>query len=157
MAMTTIVRTPEGHTPVIGLNEIARPSSFELAVDFTTMVTAPVFATLTILPITTLRATSFLKFTYTGNWIHTGPFAGNVAFNVRFLLDGVLLQGGATDNKVRSQIGGVARTGRRPVVAGPHSITVEVTKFGGVGNTLAIRPGTLPDLMHAALIIKEQI
>lgn len=136
---------------------VADPVSFELAADFGPVaVVAPTYLVLATLAVTTIRPASFLKFTWTNAWIHQGAFAGNAAFNVRFRLNGGLLVGGATDNKVRNQIGTVARTWRGAVTAGVQTLDVEVTKFGAAGNTLGILPVTLPDLMHAALTMEEQ-
>ena len=91
---------------------------FELAADFSALVTAPVYATLTTLALTPVQPSSYLYFLFTCSWYHTGAFAGNAAFNVRFRLNGVLLVGGATDNNVRVQIGTVARQRRIPIAGG---------------------------------------
>lgn len=131
-------------------------AEIELAADFNAAITAPVYSTLLTLQLTTISASSDLFFAATASWRHTGAFAGNAAFNLRIRVDGVLVVGGATDNKTRAQIGTVARIGRVPVVAGLHTVLVEVSKFGAVGNTIVIDPVTSPDLAHAAIFLQEQ-
>ncbi len=147
------------YLPVGAGSGLAAPVSLELAVDFAAVITAPTYAVLFTLPITTLLPASYIKFTFTCNWTHSGGFAGNAAFNARFLLNGAPLPGGTTDNKVRSQIGCVARVRRVVVTAAtnPQTVVVEISKFGAVGNTLSILPASLPDLMHASLVLEEQL
>lgn len=139
-----------------GLATGTGPSAFvALTVDFAAAITVPVYVVLLTLQLTTVSASSQLYFMYTGNWRHTGGFAGNAAFNARFRLDGALLPG-TTDNKVRNQLGSVSRQGRVAVTAGLHTLDVEVSKFGAVGNTIIIDPVTNPDLNHATLFMQEQ-
>lgn len=146
-----------GNLPSINPLANAIPTSVALAVDFSSVVAqAPVYVTLLTLAITTLLPASFINIAFASNWRHLGGFAGNVAVNFRFVLDTVLLAGGTTDNRVRGQIGCVARVGRTAVTAGPHTMVVEVSKFGGVGNALTIDPVALPDLVHCALALQEQ-
>ena len=99
-----------------------------------------------------------LYFIFTSNWRHTGPFLGNVAVNFRFRLNGGLLTGGTTDNRVQGQIGCVARNRRVAVAAGIQTLVVEVAGFGlPLGNLIRIDPVTLPDLNHSALKMAEEL
>ncbi len=139
--------------PFLGL---AIPRTSELTIDFATTVTHPIYATLLTVVITTLRPSSYIAFDFTCACRHTGAFAGNVAPTVRFRLDGSLLPGGATVNMVRNLIMPMARLGRVVVSAGLHTMIVEISKFGGVGNTLAISPVSLTNLDHASLTLREE-
>ena len=144
------------YVPVGSGASVASPVSIEQLVNFSTPVVSPIYATLFTLPITTLLPASFVWFCFTASWSHNGPFAGNVAANFRFRLNGGVLVGGCTDNMTRAQIGTVARNGRAPVVAGVQTLVCECTHFAGPLNTLDISVATNPDLWHAALTMEEQ-
>jgi len=151
-----------GRGNTIGWRELATGSVSALnteginrTTDFVTGVTSPTYATLLSLTLTSVLPSSVLFFVFSCSWRHLGAFAGNIAFNCRFRLNGGLLVGGCTDNKVRTQIGTVARTDYVPITAGDQVLDVEVTKFGPAGNTINVSPGTLPDLQHAALFMQE--
>jgi hypothetical protein len=126
-----------------------------LTTDFSTTVTAPTYTTLFSLALQSTQASSFLAFAFTCTWRHTGNFAGNVEFNCRFRLNGALITGGCSDNKVRLELGTVARIARLPITQGLQTLNVEVTKFGGDGNTVEINPATTPDEYHASLYMQE--
>ena len=132
-------------------------ASFELAADFSMVLNAPVYAVLITLALPTFLPSSFLYFNFTSTWRHLGAFAGNAAVNFSFVLKTVLLTGGTTDNKVRGQIGCVARNRRVAVTAGVQTLEVEVSKFGAAANSVVIDPVALPDLNHSALFMEEQI
>ena len=127
--------------------------------DFSAIVTPPVYAVLHTLGIVTVAPASFLFILLTSTWRHLGAFAGNAAVNFRFLVNGIPVAGfgGVTDNNVRSQIGNVSRNGRIAVVAGLQTVVVEISKFGAVGNSVNILPVTNPDLDHSALLLQEQL
>ena len=131
----------------------------ELTTTFFQVGENPIFTTLFTLPMVTTQAASFVWWCFTATWLHTGPFPGNVAVNFVFRLNGVLLQGGVTDNRDRSRIGPVARNGRRAVTlaTNPQVLEVEVTHFAGPFNTVQITPLALPNLQHAALLMEEQL
>jgi hypothetical protein len=139
------------------LVDLAIPRTSELTVDFTTLATFPVYVALLTTTLTTILASSYLAFDFTCALRHVGPFAGNVAPTARFRLDGVLLQGGCTVNMLRSLIMPMARQGRQVVAAGVHTMIVEVSKFGGGANVLAISPVLLANLDHASLTLREEL
>ncbi len=143
--------------PVFGTNgDIALPDDGdELTTDFAETISAPTYVTVLTISIASVLPTSFVFFSFTSTWRHTGGFAGNAAVNFRFRLNGTLVLGGTTDNKVRGQIGCVARTGRPSISQGTQVLAVEVTKFGAAGNTILISVASLPDLNHCALFMQE--
>lgn len=137
---------------------LADPVSIEQIADFNAAVTSPAYVTLFTLPITTNLAASQLWYLLTASWNHSGGFAGNLAANFRFRLNGNLLPGGATDNRTRGQIGTVAKQGRVAVTpaTNPQTLDVEVTLVGAAANSFNIVPSFGATLFHADLLIEEQ-
>lgn len=132
--------------------------STNLAADITTTATPPIYTTFLTAPLlTTTAPASRLRIDFHAIWRHTGPFAGNVAVNYRFRLNGVLLppSRGATDNSTRNQFKPIAFNRVLPIAAGPQVVLVEWSGFALGANTLTVSPGTLPDLSGAQLIVQE--
>jgi hypothetical protein len=137
---------------------LADPVSISQVAPFNAVVTSPAYVTLFTLPITTNLAASQLYYLLTASWNHSGAFAGNLAANFRFRLNGSLLPGGATDNRTRGPIGTVARQGRVAVTSAtnPQTLDVEVTLIGAAANSFNIDPTVGGTLYHADLLIEEQ-
>ena len=137
--------------------DVAAPVSIEVLANFNVFAIAPIYFTFLTLSLTTIRASSFLWFNYTGTMISIGAFAGNIACNVRFRHNGVLVVGGTTINTIRSRIMPMARQGRLAVTAGVQTIDCEITIFGTALNSIGINPVLRPDLEHGALTMLEQV
>lgn len=125
---------------------------------FSAVVSSPAYVTLFTLPITTKLPASSLWYLLTASWNHSGAFAGSLAANFRFRLNGAILPGGATDNRVRGLIGTVAKTGVVAVTqaTNPQTLAVEVTLIGAAANSFNIIPAFGVTLFHADLVIEEQ-
>ena len=136
---------------------VLRTESVNLAVNASTTALAPTFATLMTGSITTTEVSSYLAITWTGGIFHTGGFAGNAAFNVRFRVDGSLFTTGAgtAGNQLRNRIENLAYQRRTIVSAGTHVVIVEWARFGGGLNAIEIRAASLPQLFHAHLTLQE--
>ncbi len=139
-----------------GNNSVVQTVSTELLVDFTTTATVPAYVTLLTLPITTVLAASFLNVRFTGTVRQIGLPGVNVAPNFRVLVDAALQVGGTTLNQLPNLIQPVAiEKGKIAVVAGLHTVIIQIAKFGGPFQTLVIDVASLPDLNNATLTVQE--
>ena len=136
---------------------VVNAASINLAVNFSVVATAPIYATLLTLGLTTELPSSYLKILFSAAALHTGGSAANGAVNVRFRLNGVLIApgGGCTFNDIRNRIQPLVYTRRLVVAAGLQTVDVEISLFGAVGNSISISTVGLPDLVHAHLELQE--
>lgn len=143
---------------VLGGAPVLPNANAELAIDYASTAIFPAYDPLFSVKITTTQPSSFLWFSFTATWFHNGPDAGNAAVGMRFVLDGVTLTGGTSDNQLANQIGLVARVRRTPVTAGPHVLEVDVTHFGPAANTVRILAASFFQvIMHASLFVEEKL
>lgn len=141
-----------------GAAGVLQTVSANVSTNITTTAIPPVYTTMITAPLlTTTLPASRLRIDFFASWNHSGAFAGNVAANFRFRLNGVLLPAtrGTTGNELRSRI--VSTTFMRvlPVIAGPQTILVEWAGFALGGNTLNVAAALFPDLFGAQLIVQE--
>lgn len=141
-----------------GGGSVIQTISGRLLVDVTSVSIPPVYSTLFSTLLTSLLSASFLHVQFTAAVLHTGVPGVSVAINFRFRRNGVLIApgGGTTVNLLTAQIQPVAYSLRLPIVAGAQLVNVEWAGFGLGANIMAIRPLTLPDLMHAQLVLQEE-
>lgn len=141
-----------------GAAGVLQTVSTNVAADISTTAIPPVYTTMITAPLlTTTLAASRLRIDFFASWNHTGAFAGNVAANFRFRLNGVLLPAtrGTTGNELRSRIVSTTYMRVLPITVGPQTILVEWAGFGLAGNALNVAAALLPDLFGAQLIVQE--
>lgn len=146
-----------GVQPAAPFVSVIGSSATRLLADASTTAIPPIYATLLTAVLETIDPASELYLSFTASLLHVGANAAVVAPNVRFRLNGVLLPigAGATVNMVRNQIMPVAYSVRLPVVAGVQTVVAEWAAFALGVNTLVCNPVSLPDLMHAELLLQE--
>jgi len=132
-------------------------SSTRLLVNASTTSIPPVYATLLSGTLTTIDAASNLYIAFTGALLHQGPNGANVAPNIRVRLNGALVTpgGGNTVNMVANRIMPITYSLRVGVTAGLQTVVVEWAAFALGANTLLCMPASIPDLMHAQLLLEE--
>lgn len=142
-----------------GAAGVLQTVSVNLAVGVTTTATPPVYTTLLTTPLlTTTLPASRLRIDFYCSWNHSGAFAGNVAANFRFRLNGSLLapSRGTTGNQIRGRIDCVSFCRVLPVVAGPHTVLAEWSGFAlGVNQLNCLPVGIFADLFGAQIIVQE--
>jgi len=142
-----------------GGGSVIQAASSRLTVDLAVASPFPAYATFPLSAALTTRGGTNLVIDFACAAAHTGGFAGNVAINFRFLINGVLIPigGGTFNNMVVSTIRPIVYSYRAAISAGLKTVTCEWSGFSLGANTMIISPVTSPNFYFAQLIIREEV